>query len=640
MKRLFAAMIMVAALMATSLCYSQQGTVAKKPMIEIFTSSTCPPCVTGNLVVDGVLANNPGVYTLIKYQMNWPGTGDPYYMEASGVRRTYYSVSGVPHIRTNGFSPGYPQSWTQSHLDALLTETTNMTITGEASVKTGIPGSVKAGNDGLIIDCHVELKALAAYPAGLKAYIMIAEQNTFGNATTNGETSFHHVVQGYVLPSEGELQTAFAADQVKSFDLSIDLTGSNTETGNDLMMIVFVQDPVTTNVIQSEIIEVTHPFIDYSANFNIYDDDFNKVKGGRMEIALAGSTSVIDSKASASKLLPGSYEYEIVVPGLLPYEGEFTVSDSDIQQDLFVEIPPFLFYEDFENQGYPQNWTFHNPQGDYLVQNSGEIVYQKTQEGDGVYIMLPKIKIDQGSIVSFKVGKSFGRSDIAVGIVSDLADPASSFSEIVSYEIFNLVNMRTFGARIDDPSIVGDGYLCFKISSTIGNYFYLDNVIIIENQPGYKVQFFVKDQNDEILPGAEVVMIDEGLPTNTFGYATWRNVDPGNYNYAVSYNGIEFESGILAVDDDIIKEVVYNTSGIEISEAEELAFFPNPASSMLNFNGLTSGSVKIMTLAGKTIVEESLSNTSQLSISELPAGVYLIQIKCEQKITIQKLIKE
>ncbi|MEZ5197672.1 MAG: hypothetical protein R2764_15170 [Bacteroidales bacterium] len=32
--------------------------------------------------------------TLVKYQMNWPGVGDPYYTEG-GAERNYYGVSWV-----------------------------------------------------------------------------------------------------------------------------------------------------------------------------------------------------------------------------------------------------------------------------------------------------------------------------------------------------------------------------------------------------------------------------------------------------------------------------------------------------------------------------------------------------------------
>ena len=37
--------------------------------------------------------NNPGKYTYVKYQMNWPAPGDPYYTNEGGVRKTYYNAT-------------------------------------------------------------------------------------------------------------------------------------------------------------------------------------------------------------------------------------------------------------------------------------------------------------------------------------------------------------------------------------------------------------------------------------------------------------------------------------------------------------------------------------------------------------------
>jgi len=536
-------LILTIGLFSTNVVVAQDGAVDKKPLLEVFTASTCPPCVSGNMAIDGVLVNHPGAYTLVKYQMNWPGDGDPYYMEASAARRDFYSVAGVPHLRTNGIRPHpeldtwYPQSFIDSDFTDLLGTKTNISITAEASV-----------DEALNVTCHVEIKAHANYAAGLKSYIMVVEQSTFDNVGTNGEQEFHNVIQGYLVSSEGALLDALTTDQVVTYDLSIDLSNSNTETGNDLLLVVFVQNPATKDVKQSEMVEITHPFVDYSATFNVYDEDYNSVDGGRVSIALAGETRIMDSKATKTKLLPGTYQYEAVVPGLFPFDGEITIADTDIQQDIFLEVPPFLFYEDFEAPQISEDWTLVNPQGNYFTRSStGEIIYSKWSAGedDAVYFVFPKISIDQGCNVSFKAGNSNGRSQLSFGVVTNKDNPAADYSEIVSHEIFYSDHMHGLGARIE-PTDVGDKYLCFKITSeAVNNWFYLDNVLVIENMPGSKVQFLITDHNGEILPETEVIMIDEAITTNTFGYATWRNCDPDEYYYAINYKGIEVESGTL-----------------------------------------------------------------------------------------------
>ncbi len=629
-------LILAMGLLSSPNIMAQEGAVDKKPMIEIFTSSTCPPCVSGNIAVDGVLRNNPGAYTLIKYQMNWPGVGDPYYMETSAVRRNYYAVTGVPHIRSNGFTPGYPQSWTQAHFDALAGKT-NISITAEASVAVGSPqNAVATSTAGLTVSCLVEIKAHAAYEAGLKAYILVAEQKTFGNVATNGETEFHNVIQGYMVSSEGATLGALEADQVTTFDLTLDLTDSNTETGNDLTLVVFVQDPETMDVKQSEMVEISHPFVDYSASFNFFDEDFNTIDGGKISIALAGEEFIQDSKASASKLLPGTYNFEVQVPGLLPYDGEFTLTDIDVQQDIFLEVPPFFFYEDFERSGFPPDWRVNNPQGDYFVQYGGRLVYQKSITGDGVvYLILPKITIDQGCVMSFKAGDSYGRSDVAVGTITDPSDPGT-YTEVVSYEVFNLDYMHSFGARLDAET-VGNDYLCLKISSTLGNYFYIDNLILIENEPGHKIQFCVTDQNGDVLPDVEVIMTDEGIPTNTFGFATWRNCDAGDYNYAVNYKGNEIETGMLTVDGDLLKEISYNASGIEGLEPDPIHIYPNPAQDLIIVKGFTAGRVQILDIDGRLVKERTITGQTSIPVDDLKEGIYLVKISAGKETLTKKL---
>jgi len=79
------------------------ATVARKPLFEMFTSSSCCPCVEGNEAVDGVLRNNPDTsFSLVKYQTDWPGIGDPYYNEDCGIRVDYYNIGGVPNLMING----------------------------------------------------------------------------------------------------------------------------------------------------------------------------------------------------------------------------------------------------------------------------------------------------------------------------------------------------------------------------------------------------------------------------------------------------------------------------------------------------------------------------------------------------------
>ena len=41
-------------------------------------------------------------YSMLKYQMSWPGSCDPYYTLEGGDRRNYYNVNAVPDVILDG----------------------------------------------------------------------------------------------------------------------------------------------------------------------------------------------------------------------------------------------------------------------------------------------------------------------------------------------------------------------------------------------------------------------------------------------------------------------------------------------------------------------------------------------------------
>jgi hypothetical protein len=199
--------------------------------------------------------------------------------------------------------------------------------------------------------------------------------------------------------------------------------------------------------------------------------------------------------------------------------------------------------------------------------------------------------------------------------------------------------MRSLGARLDDPAVIGDGHLCFKITATGGSFFYLDNVLIIENMPGYRVQFHVTDQNNEPLPETVVTFNDNDMVTNGFGYATWRDIDDNTYNYTVSYKGEEIESGTLEVYEDMVMEIVWNTTGIKKIEKSKIEIFPNPVADAFTVTGIYNGKLKLMDLNGKIVKALDLTKATVVNIEDLPMGVYLIEINTEGQTSTTRIIK-
>lgn len=78
--------------------FNERGAVQRKPLHEVFTSSTCGYCPPANSNIDGIVLDplNADDATLIKYQVSWPGPGDPYNTPEVQTRRSYYGINSVP----------------------------------------------------------------------------------------------------------------------------------------------------------------------------------------------------------------------------------------------------------------------------------------------------------------------------------------------------------------------------------------------------------------------------------------------------------------------------------------------------------------------------------------------------------------
>jgi hypothetical protein len=81
---------------------------------------------------------------------------------------------------------------------------------------------------------------------------------------------------------------------------------------------------------------------------------------------------------------------------------------------------------------------------------------------------------------------------------------------------------------------------------------------------------------------------------------------------------------------------------VEENAVKLFAIYPNPVSEILNVVGLYhSGSVnyKLFSIDGKQIKSGAIEN-SQLSLSDLSSGLYLLQLESEGKIEIKKISKK
>ena len=162
-----------------------------KILMELFTSTTCGPCLPQNTTLNRYLDPTSSVYAgdladewiILRYHVWWPSSGDPYYdwNQAPVINREdYYDVGYVPHMYTNGNvdSAGTATTW-RTNARAAINQPTffNIDINGSRN-GYNISGNVRVTSSADISDV-----------SGFKLYVAVTHDNSTYNAP-NGQTVF------------------------------------------------------------------------------------------------------------------------------------------------------------------------------------------------------------------------------------------------------------------------------------------------------------------------------------------------------------------------------------------------------------------------------------------------------------------
>ncbi|MDA3944422.1 MAG: T9SS type A sorting domain-containing protein [Bacteroidetes bacterium] len=214
-------------------------TVQRRPLFEEFTSSTCAPCASfNNGVFNPFIEQNGDDIALIKYQMNWPGSGDPYYTAEGGVRRTYYGVSAVPQLFVEGSNTGTNSGAVNSAFNNAMADPAFVTVEGQHIIE---------GNN-ITVEAHI-LPYVNLFDATV--HIVVIEELTTENVASNGETEFHHVMMK-MLPDADGTTLDMPAGETTTLSYSYDMSSTFVEEMDDLMVVIFVQDNQNKSIFQAE----------------------------------------------------------------------------------------------------------------------------------------------------------------------------------------------------------------------------------------------------------------------------------------------------------------------------------------------------------------------------------------------------
>jgi len=190
--------------------------VQRNPLLEVFTSSTCPPCTPGNInfhnVVDTIPASQ---HVYIKFQQDFPGTGDPYVTQESLNRRAFYSINSIPRMEIDGGWDGNANSFTYPLYQDARSVPAQYIIDGTYS------------EDTIARTWSAKVRYSPLFDAtGSVLQVAIVENTTYNNVKTNGETEFYQVMKKMLPDDDGTTLPFIAAGTWDSVTVTYTFNGN------------------------------------------------------------------------------------------------------------------------------------------------------------------------------------------------------------------------------------------------------------------------------------------------------------------------------------------------------------------------------------------------------------------------------
>lgn len=231
--------------------------VQRNVLHEGFTAATCSPCKAGNANLKAIMDANSN-WVCIKYQMSWPGNGDPYYTSEGYTRRAYYNVSSVPWLRVDGtVYAGNSGSYTATLLRDQAQKPSFVEMTGDLRYN----GEKK-------FTAHITVNPVKDVTGDIRLFAALVESKTvkniadeylnqYGMATfaANWDTVFHHVMKKFLTPVSTGTAVTLKEDSVLHFDLSYEFPGNYRLPNN-------AQDPINLNT-EHSVEDFNHIYLVY-----------------------------------------------------------------------------------------------------------------------------------------------------------------------------------------------------------------------------------------------------------------------------------------------------------------------------------------------------------------------------------------
>ena len=235
-----------------------QQSATRVPLLESFTSSTSPKSSAFNDSLEHALDIQTAPVVHVKYAMNWPGTGDPYYTVEAGARRQVYAITTLPNLQIDG------SDW--SNFNYSVNTSTISTARNKMAI-IDLDAEFYVSGQTVCTDITIDPLVNINNP-NLKLYVAIYEKQTINNTKSSGESKFYHVMKKMLPNSNGseinylvsgvQQQENFCYTFKGSYILPpnanspVNLGTNHTiEDFSDLGVAAWLQDDVTKEVLQA-----------------------------------------------------------------------------------------------------------------------------------------------------------------------------------------------------------------------------------------------------------------------------------------------------------------------------------------------------------------------------------------------------
>ena len=190
--------------------------VQKKPLFEMFSSSTCDICKPINIDFHSVLdSKNPNDFVYVRFPISSPNEGDPYTTWETSNRRFYYNnFIELPFLSIIGKWESLNIPFTEKLYQKSINHSAGFDLNGAYSFDSNAKTITAKINSTALFDASNYTLQMA-----------IIEKQTTKNAKTNGETIFRNVVKK-MLPNEtGSLLKSYKDGDRDSITFSFQFLG-------------------------------------------------------------------------------------------------------------------------------------------------------------------------------------------------------------------------------------------------------------------------------------------------------------------------------------------------------------------------------------------------------------------------------